>query len=86
MPGSEENAAPNPVLGPQMPRDQLQHTRLTADDYRARADECLNWAREAPGDEARLACITLAQTWLKAAIRDGGDVADGLPLAPACKL
>jgi hypothetical protein len=79
----EENTALNQVLAPQMSRDQLEHTKLTADEYRARADTCLNWAREAIDDEARLACITLAQTWLKAAIRDGSDAAeDGLPLAP----
>jgi hypothetical protein len=78
----EENTTPNQVLAPQMSRDQLQRTNPTADEYRARADACLNWAREAPSDEARLACITLAQTWLKAAMRDGGEVTDGLPLAP----
>jgi hypothetical protein len=78
----EGNTALNQVRFPKMSRDQLQHTKLLADEYRARADACLNWAREAPSDEARLACITLAQTWLKAAIRNGGDVADNLPLAP----
>jgi hypothetical protein len=59
-----------------------EHMKLTPDEYRARADACLNWAREALNDEARLACITLAQTWLEAAVRDGCDVMDGLPLAP----
>jgi len=78
----EENTAPNQVLAPLISRDQLQRRKPTADEYRARADACLNWAREAPSDEARLACITLAQTWLKAAMRDGGEVTDGLPLAP----
>jgi hypothetical protein len=78
----EGNTALNQVRFPKMSRDQLQHTKLLADEYRARADACLNWAREAPSDEARLACITLAQTWLKAAIRDEEDAAEGLPLAP----
>jgi hypothetical protein len=78
----EGNNALNQVRFPKMSRDQLQHPKLLADEYRARADACLNWAREAPSDEARLACITLAQTWLKAAIRDEEDAAEGLPLAP----
>jgi hypothetical protein len=77
-----ENTTLNEVLAPQMPRDQPQHTKLTTDEYRARADVCLNWAREAPSDEARLACIILAQTWLKAAMHDGSDGPGGLPLAP----
>jgi hypothetical protein len=77
-----ENTMSNQVLAHQMSHDQIQHTKPTADEYRARADVCLNWAREAPSDEARMACITLAQTWLKAAMREREDGQGGLPLAP----
>ena len=77
----DDDTSPNQVLVPQMSCDQLQPTTPSPDEYRARADACLNWAREAPCDEARLACIMLAQIWLKAAMRDR-DVPAGLPLAP----
>lgn len=70
------------VVVTQILRDQLEHMTPTAEEYRVRADACLDWAREAPNDEARLACITLAQTWLEAAMRAGCDAMGGLPLAP----
>jgi hypothetical protein len=78
-----ENATLKLDIARQMPPDQLSHATPTADEYRARADVCLNWAREALTDEARLACMILAQTWLKAAIRDGDDGPGPLPLAPS---
>jgi hypothetical protein len=56
-------------------------TKFNPDEYRGRVDACLNWAKEAPNDEVRLACITLAQLWLRAAMRDDGSGTD-LPLAP----
>jgi phage-related protein len=57
-------------------------TKPNADEYRGRVDACLTWAREAPTDEVRLACLTLAQAWLRAAMRQGGEISDHLPLAP----
>jgi hypothetical protein len=76
----ERAAAKQSVL--QMAHDQLPSTKPTADNYRGRVDACLSWAKEAPNDEVRLACLTLAQAWLRAAMRDDGDVSDSLPLAP----
>jgi hypothetical protein len=73
----ERAAAKQGVL--QMAHDQLPSTK--PDDYRGRVDACLSWAKEAPNDEVRLACITLAQAWLRAIMRDDGSGAD-LPLAP----
>jgi hypothetical protein len=37
------------------------------DDFRAMADQCLNWAREAPNADAHDACLILARVWLKVA-------------------
>jgi len=74
----DESAAPKQVA-PQM---SPLHMKPTSDEYWAKADACLNWAREAPTDEVRLGCLTLAQTWLKAAMRNGGDAPATLPLAP----
>ena len=65
----------------QLAYDQPPSTKSGADDYRGRVDACLSWAKEAPNDEVRLACITLAQLWLRAAMSDDGGGAD-LPLAP----
>ena len=59
-----------------------QPPKESSDEYRERADACLNWAREASTDEVRLACLTLASAWLKAAMSEGGRVSDHLPLAP----
>jgi hypothetical protein len=54
-------------------------TNRTAEEYRGRADECLNWAREAPADEVRLACLLLASAWLKAAMAEDGGRTDHSP-------
>jgi hypothetical protein len=75
----ERAAAKQGVL--QMAHDRLPSTKPSADDYRGRVDACLSWAKEAPNDEVRLACLTLARAWLKAAMRDDGSGSD-LPLAP----
>jgi hypothetical protein len=63
------------------PNKPLRTTPM-ADEYRRRVDGCLNWAREAPTDEIRLASIALAQAWLRAAMRDEREMAESLPLAP----
>jgi hypothetical protein len=46
----------------------------TAAEYRAMADECFKWAREAQTDEVRASYLQLAQVWLDAASK-----LDGLP-------
>jgi hypothetical protein len=50
------------------------------DEFRAMADECLNWEPDAPTEETRNACLLLARTWLTAAVRLEGDT-QRLPLA-----
>ena len=66
----------------QIPHGQMGSTKPNADEYRGRVDACLSWANEAPTDEVRLACLMLAQAWLRAAMRDDRTVSDHLPLAP----
>ena len=56
--------------------------RRPSDEYGAKADACLNWAREAPTDEVRLGCLALAQSWLRLAMRNQSGVAATLPRAP----
>jgi hypothetical protein len=56
---------------PQILRAQASLAAVTSDEYRKRLDACLLWAREANADNVRLACLTLAQAWLSAAMRDG---------------
>jgi len=46
----------------------------TAAEYRAMADECFKWAREAQTDEVRASYRQLAQIWL-----DTASKLDGLP-------
>jgi hypothetical protein len=46
----------------------------TATEYRAMAEECYKWAREAKAYEARVSLKQLAQVWLDAASK-----LDGLP-------
>ena len=38
----------------------------TAAEYRAMADECFKWARQARADEVRVSLLQLAQVWLDA--------------------
>ena len=77
----DETNAPKPVVL-ETSLDRLPISKPSADEYRRRVDACLEWAREAPTDEVRLACLTLAQAWLKAAMSQGGAVSHPLPLAP----
>jgi hypothetical protein len=46
----------------------------TAAEYRAMAEECFRWAREAKARQARMCLKQLAQVWLDAASK-----LDGLP-------
>ena len=46
----------------------------TAGEYRAMADECFKWAREAQTNEVRASYLQLAQVWL-----DTASKLDGLP-------
>ena len=69
-------------IAPEMACPYPLRTNRTAEEYRGRADECLNWAREAPADEVRLACLMLATAWLKAAMAEDGGGRDHSPLAP----
>jgi len=55
--------------------DPLERTSMkTAAEYRAMAEECLKWAREARTNEVRASYLQLAQVWLDAAYK-----LDGLP-------
>jgi hypothetical protein len=44
----------------------------TAAEYRAMADECFQWAREAKANEVRVSLRQLAQVWLDAASKLDG--------------
>ena len=44
----------------------------TAAKYRAMAEECFKWAREAQNDEVRVSLKQLAQVWLDAASKLDG--------------
>jgi hypothetical protein len=50
---------------------------MTAAGYRAMAEECIRWAREAHTEEVRASYLKLAQTWL-----DAASLIDGLPATP----
>ena len=39
----------------------------TPDDYRAMAEECARWARQAQTEDKRQAYLDVARTWLEAA-------------------
>jgi hypothetical protein len=55
--------------------DPLERASMkTAAEYRAMAEECLSWAREAQTSEVRASYSQLAQVWLDAAYK-----LDGLP-------
>jgi hypothetical protein len=49
----------------------------TAKYYRAMAEECVKWARDARDDDVRAPLLQLAQTWL-----DTASKLDGLPANP----
>jgi hypothetical protein len=40
----------------------------SVEDYRANADECMDWARTARSERERLIFIQMAQTWQQAAM------------------
>ena len=48
----------------------------TAKGYRAMAQECVKWAREARDDDVRTPLLQLAQTWLDAASKLDGLLAN----------
>ena len=52
-----------------------------AEEYRRRAEVCLSWAQHAPADDVRLACVTLAMAWLKAAADETNQDYDRSPSA-----
>jgi hypothetical protein len=54
----------------------------TAAEYRAMAEECFGWAREAQTDEVRESYLRLAQVWLDAASKLDGLPSARTPLAP----
>jgi hypothetical protein len=49
----------------------------TAAEYRAMADECFKWAREAQTKEVRKSYLQLAQIWLNTASQIDGLPANG---------
>ena len=52
----------------------------TAAEYRAMAEDCFRWAREAHTAEVRESYMQLAQVWLNAAsLIDGGPPTRGAP-------
>jgi hypothetical protein len=57
-----------------VPDHQVHRKKVTSDEYRKRFHACLFWAQEADSDDVRLACLTLAQVWLKAASAPPPDV------------
>ncbi len=50
-----------------------------ADQYLALAEDCLQWATQAPSDDLHRAYCDLAQQWLDAASRLEGPLAHRLP-------
>jgi hypothetical protein len=77
----DEISAPQQVASEMSHRDPLR-TNCASNEYRERAEACLNWAREASTDEVRLASLTLANAWLKAAMGEDDGGSDHSPLAP----
>ena len=54
----------------------------TAAEYRAMADECFKWAREAQTDEVRASYRQLARIWLDTASKLDGHTPNRSTLAP----
>ena len=54
----------------------------TAAEYRAMAEECFKWAREAKVEEVRMPLLELGQFWLDAASKLDGLPATRLPTTP----
>jgi hypothetical protein len=62
-----------------------RRTRLlmkTSAEYRAMAEECIKWAREAQAKEVCVSLQQLAQVWLDAASKLDGLPATRLPITP----
>ena len=47
---------------------------MSAEEYRAYANECFGWARTARSDKEREIFLQMARTWLEAAIRANAKV------------
>ena len=54
----------------------LPRATLSADEYRAMANVCLNWARAPLTKDAHRVCVTLARAWLRAALWQDAAVSD----------
>ena len=78
----EDDKIPPPREATTVMHNQPPYWKESSDEYRERADACPNWAREASTDEVRLACLTLANAWLKAAMSEDRGMSHHLPLAP----
>ena len=55
----------------------------TAAEYRALAEECFKWAREAKANEVRVSLKQLAQVWLDAASKLDGRPPTGTQPVPS---
>ena len=55
-----------------LPRKGVHRSMKTAAEYRAMAEECFKWAREAQVDEVRESLKQLGQVWLDAATKLDG--------------
>jgi hypothetical protein len=66
--GRQYDGTASTQIGPQILRDQPSLAAVTPDEYRKRFETCLLWMREVNADNVRLACLTLAQAWLSAAM------------------
>jgi hypothetical protein len=65
VPERQDDKVPPPQEATTVMHNQPPYRKESSDECRERADACLNWAREASTDEVRLACLTLANAWLK---------------------
>jgi hypothetical protein len=68
--GRQNEGTASTQITRQILHDQPSGAAVTPHEYLKRLDTCLMWAREANADNVRLACLTLAQAWLSAAMRD----------------
>ena len=50
------------------PTPTSHNAKLAFNEYRQRVEACLNWAKDARAE--RVACLTLADAWLRAALAD----------------
>ena len=53
------------------PTPTSHNAKLAFNEYRQRVEACLNWAKDARAE--RVACLTLADAWLRAALADLAD-------------